>query len=73
MESANPRLGGEMDDGARPYPRDERREGVRLRNVETFEAKTLAPLKLRQAGALERDVIIIVEIIDADDLLATVQ
>ena len=70
---ANSSLSGEVDDAIEAFAGEERCHCRAVGEVESLEAKVPLPGELLQAILLEADVVVVVEVVDADDAVATAQ
>ncbi len=70
---ADPGLGREVNDAPRPALAHQAFEGVGLGDVHAHQLEIRPLLERPDPGLLERRIVIGVEVVDADDLLAAVQ
>ena len=66
-------LRGEMDNAIKFFTREQILHGGLVREIDVREFEPVAPFQLRQARALQRDVVIVVEIVEADHMIAPVE
>ncbi len=70
---AHPRLRAQMHD-ALEFPGSEQlRHRLPIRQVGMDEPERLVRLEPGEAGLLERDVVVIIEIVESDDLIASIE
>ena len=69
---ADPGLGGEMDDPGDRFTRrlDRRRRGLAIGNVGPGESEGLVRLQQGEPRLLEADVVVVVQIVDAENAFA---
>ena len=69
---ADPGLGGEMDDPADRFTLrlDRRRRGLAIGNVGAGESEGLVRLQQGEPRLLEADVVVVVQIVDAENAFA---
>ena len=70
---ADPRLSGEVNDPLRPRLGEQPLHTRAVGEVQLVEGEALAPLKLAEARLLQLNVIVGIEIIEADNLIAPVE
>ena len=71
---AHSRLGGEMEDPLDPLVGiGESLHGAAIGDVEALEGEIPETLEQRQPRLLQVDVVIVVEVVDADDLIAALE
>src|SRR5882672_3625539 len=66
-------LGAEVHDALEFLAREELGHARLVGEVELHETKAALAVQLRQARALERDVVVVIEVIQSDDLIAARQ
>jgi hypothetical protein len=70
---AHPRLRGQVDHAVEPSPAEQLGDGGALGEVQLAEAEARVPPQLRQPRLLEGDVVVVVEAVDPDEVVAARQ
>jgi hypothetical protein len=70
---AHPGLGGQVDHLGKPLGGEQSRDPGTVRQVHPGKAKVGVSHELRQTSLLEADVVVVVEVVEPDDFIATVE
>ena len=70
---AHTRLCGEVDDATRFFSAEKGFYRLAIGNIPLDELEVAVGLQLLQAGTLELGVVIVIEVVDADDVITTLK